>query len=152
MASRTCSPPRMPVSQSWMTAVRGIALLFLFLTALVADVIVAEVVLGRHLFQTVDAEVLSGALLGRAAGAVVVQFPGSLSAREARKEIDVRRLRLRERVPHGGVELSAEVAGLRARVEEGGPGVAVARANDQRRRSGKAAVVPPVRTRRGGAD
>src|SRR4051794_29514316 len=72
MASSTCSPPRIPVSQSWMTAVRGIALLFLFLRAVVADVIVAEVVVRRHLAEALDAYVLSGALFERVAGAVVV--------------------------------------------------------------------------------
>src|ERR1041385_2025711 len=65
----------MPVSQSWMTAVRVIALSFLFLPALLADVIVAKVVLGRHFLQALDAEVLSGALLERAAGPVAVHVP-----------------------------------------------------------------------------
>src|SRR2546423_15477629 len=65
----------MPVSQSWMTAVRVIGLLFLFLPAIVADVVVAEVVLGRHLFQALDAVVLAGALVELAAGGGAGYFP-----------------------------------------------------------------------------
>src|SRR4051812_37550955 len=72
MASSTCSPPRIPVSQSWMTAIRVMNLFFLLGAALVADVVVAEVVVRRHLFQALDAVVLAGALVERAMRTVVV--------------------------------------------------------------------------------
>jgi hypothetical protein len=58
-----------------MTAIRVISLFFLFRAALVADVVVAEVVVRRHLFEALDAVVLAGALVQEAARTVVVHFP-----------------------------------------------------------------------------
>src|SRR2546423_1992889 len=64
----------MPVSQSWTTATRRsfilarlLRFLFFLSPAIIADVVVAEVLLGRHLFQALDAVVLAGALVERAA-------------------------------------------------------------------------------------
>src|SRR2546423_12385333 len=68
----------MPVSQSWTTATRRsfilarlLRFLFFLSPAIIADVVVAEVLLGRHLFQALDAVVLAGALVeGAARGGV----------------------------------------------------------------------------------
>src|SRR2546423_10439331 len=68
----------MPVSQSWTTATRRSFILarllrfLLFLSpAVIADMVVAEVLLSRHLFQALDAVVLAGALVeGAARGGV----------------------------------------------------------------------------------
>src|SRR5437762_408862 len=64
----------MPVSQSWTTATRRsfilarlLRFLFFLSPAVIADVVVAEVLLGRHLFQALDAVVLAGALVEGAA-------------------------------------------------------------------------------------
>jgi hypothetical protein len=45
-----------------MTAIRAIGWMFLFLRAVVAEVVVAEVIVRRHFLQALDANVLAGAL------------------------------------------------------------------------------------------
>src|SRR3954467_5322080 len=70
IASSTCSPPRIPVSQSWMTATLPNILLPLrvrrrcqgvvpFRRTRVAEMVVAKILLGFDLAQTADADVLS---------------------------------------------------------------------------------------------
>src|SRR4051812_27217968 len=94
IASSTASPPRIPVSQSWMTATLPkdeslgsfilhpsafILLLRLFRRALIADVVVPEVLFGRRVGKAADAEVLSGALVQSARRRLVVHRRGCCS-------------------------------------------------------------------------
>src|SRR5260370_23458821 len=82
MPSSTSSPPRIPVSQSWMTATfpNGSALILprcrlqrvlLHLRALVAQKIVAQIFLARDFGQTLDAAMLFCPLLQLARWGVI---------------------------------------------------------------------------------